>query len=385
MKKIPQITKDIIQNIFSFILSMCCGSEIRVSDIPHLYARRNKNSTSLIFRADASGHRIVKKIGNINDSIDLLNQRLLRLYNEVAYLKGEMSAPLTLSAFITLYFIPHSEINHRDHKGMLSRLRIIAQAFGPLADRPITEITKFDCIQLIERLRKRGVSPNTLNKYRYALQAIFSLAVEMELIERNPVSKIKKERISNIQERVLRGEELKYFIIFSSEYSNPYAGGALLFLLFTGMRAMEALTMKWSYLSTDRSYIDLPMTKSGNPRRVQLNNSARAVLEHLEALRMNDYVFFSNATNGHISYPRNALNWVCDQLSKKGVLNGHLTLHSLRHSFATNLIEATGSLYVTQIALGHSSSAVTERYTHLSNQHINDSVLQLDTTFNYSH
>ncbi|QUX92619.1 hypothetical protein CYL31_14970 [Marinomonas sp. A3A] len=379
-----QLTVEIVKNIESHATKYPVTSEFRINEFPNLYARKNQNAISLIFRAEAAGNRIVKKIGAITDSIDLLNQRLLRLYNEVAYLKGETSAPLTLSAFITLYFIPHSEINHRDHKGMLSRLRIIAPAFGPLADRPITEITKFDCIQLIERLRKRGVSPNTLNKYRYALQAIFRLAVEMELIERNPVSKIKKERVSNILDRVLRGEELKYFIIFSSKYSNPYAGGALLFLLFTGMRAMEALTMKWSYLSPDKSYIDLPLTKSGKPRRVQLNNSAKAVLEHLETLRMNDYVFFSNATNGHISYPRNALNWVCDQLSKKGVLNGHLTLHSLRHSFATNLIEATGSLYVTQIALGHSSSAVTERYTHLSNQHINDSVLQLDTTFNYS-
>jgi len=379
-----QLSTKSINQIELDLLSQPVGFEYRIKEISNIYARKNKNSISLIFRADALGSRIVKKLGSTNSPIDALNQQLLRQRSKVSHIKGDIEAPLTLSNFITLHFIPYSEVHHRDYKGTLSRLRVLATELGPIADHCLIEITKYQCIQVIERLRQRNNAPSTLNKYRYTLQSVFNLAVEMELIDKNPVSLIRKEPVSNLQTRVLRGLEMDFFIKYASECSSPYASCALLFLLFTGMRAMEALTMKWSYLSPDKSFVDLPMTKSGNSRRVQLNNSSRAVLKKLESIKMNSYIFYSNSPKGHLSYPRNALNWVCSQLSKEGVLNGPLTLHTLRHSFATNLVEKTGSLRVTQIALGHSSSVTTERYTHLSDKHINDSVLQLDKAFNYT-
>ncbi|MEL0614843.1 site-specific integrase [Marinomonas arenicola] len=379
--KTSKLSQDKLNTVNNKMCSISYNHECFIE--PYIYARKNKHSVSLIFRADVRSTRIVKKIGNTSEDVTVLNQRLSRLRSEVSYLRGEAPAPLTLSRFINTYYIPHSETNHRDHKGMLSRLKILSTELEFISGKLLSDISKFDCIQVINRLRLREVSASTLNKYRYALQAVFSLAVEMELIDRNPVEKIKKEVLSNTQTRVLRGNELHRFTYFSSSYSNPYSGSALLFLLFTGMRSMEALTMKWTYLSEDKSYVDLPMTKSGKARRVHINETAKRVLVHLETLKMNEFVFYSPSSKGHLTYPRNALQWVCTQLSKEGVLKGQLTLHSLRHTFATNLIETTGSLRATQIALGHSSRSVTERYTHLSNEHISNSVKQLDSTFNY--
>lgn len=199
---------------------------------------------------------------------------------------------------------------------------------SPLLEKYLKDITKFDCIQVIDCLRARNVSPSTLNKYRYALQAVFSLALEMELIDKNPVRLIKKERVFNIKERVLRGRELERFIFHSFAYANPYCGGALLFLLSTGLRAMEALTLKWSFIADSGEYADLPITKNGRPRRVFFNDSAQMVLRKLKALQMNEYVFYSSSKTGHLSYPRVALNSISGLLAEEGVLTGAFSLHT---------------------------------------------------------
>ena len=355
----------------------------RIKGIPYLYARSTTVGVSFDFRRDVAGKRFVIKVGDESSHLDIINRNISRCMHDIAVFKGEERAKFTLLSFINLYFIANSKRVHRDHQGMLSRLKIVMTELSPFLDKDLESITKFDCIQVIDRLRTRNVSPSTLNKYRYALQAIFSLALEMELIDKNPVRLIKKERVSNIKERVLRGYELERFIFHSFAYANPYCGGALLFLLSTGLRAMEALTLKWSFIADSGEYADLPMTKNGRPRRVFFNNSAQMVLRKLKALQMNEYVFYSASKTGHLSYPRVALNSISGLLADEGVLAGAFSLHTLRHTFASNLITLTGSLRLAQIALGHSSSVTTERYTHYTDAQIGTQVSQLDSLLNY--
>ena len=377
------INKKIIDAGFDCLKNTPVGTEHYLSDRSGLSIKKNKNGYSINYRATGSGKRLVKKVGEVSDSIEKLNNNYAQCLYSIAVFKGEETARFTLLSFINLHFIPYSKRVHRDHKGMLSRLKMVMTELSPMLDKYLKDITKFDCIQVIDRLRARSVSASTLNKYRYALQAVFSLALEMELIDKNPVRLIKKERVSNIKERVLRGYELERFIFHSFAYANPYCGGALLFLLSTGLRAMEALTLKWSFIADSGEYADLPITKNGRPRRVFFNNSAQMVLRKLKALQMNEYVFYSASKTGHLSYPRVALNSISGLLADEGVLAGAFSLHTLRHTFASNLITLTGSLRLAQIALGHSSSVTTERYTHYTDAQIGTQVSQLDSLLNY--
>lgn len=362
---------------------MAVGEECRVPQLANLTLRKNKKSTSIIFRAEVKGERIVRKIGEIFDTLEELNSNLARMNHEVSYKKGESSQQMTLALFIYVHFLPTVERELRDVKNLKSRLAIISDTAGSQMDELLENIRKIDVINLLERIRtERGVSPSTLERYRYAIQSVFSLAVEMELIANNPVKTIRKERINNVRTRVLRGRELELFIVYASQYSNPHAGGALLFLLFTGMRAMECLTCKWSMVSLCGNFIDLPISKSGKPRRVYLNQSAKNVLARMQELKMGEYIFYSQK-NGHLSYPKAALRAVIAQLESARELTAPLNLHALRHTFATTMIESTNSLRATQIALGHGSSSMTERYTHLSNDHLSNSVAQLDHTFKF--
>jgi len=377
------ITKSIIDYVNNLLQEKSLGTEFYHSDCPNLSFKKNKGGNAVVFRASILNKRYVKKIGDTTDSIEGLNRSLMQYQHSITIYKSEEAPLFTFSLFLNTHFIPYSKRIHRDHKGVLSRLRVVLTASTFLSEKLIKDVTKFDCIQVINRLRERHVSPSTLNKYRYLLQAIFALALEMELVDKNPVRLIKKEKEHNTRDRVIRDHELECFILYASEYSNPYAGAVLLLLLFTGMRSMEALTLKWEMISPCSTYLDLPMTKNGHSRRVYLNASARRVLARLAELRMNEYVFYSSSSRGHLSYPRAALSFVCSQLSNKGVLTAPLNLHALRHTFATQLIEATGSLRAVQVAMGHSCSKTTERYTHLSSLHMNLSVEQLDSTFNF--
>ena len=340
------------------------------------------NGVKLIFRASVLGQRIVKTIGSIDSTLDSLNTALLRIQAKIDFLKGDTPAPLTLANFIAIYYLPHSKIIHRDHLGQVSRLNVIEPYCNSINDKLLQDITKFNCIQVINSLRLREVSPETINKYRYALQSVFSFALEMELIEKNPLKTIRKEKVNNKQTRVLRGTELERFLALSMTYPNPYAGLSLALLVCSGMRAMEALSLKWSFISECGGFAMLPMDKAGNGRVVYLNKASQEILSKLKAIKVSEYVFHSERTGGHLSYPRAALLQITQQLDQEGVLAGSCSLHSLRHTFATHLIEATGSLLDVTTALGHKSSAtVTERYCHLSSTHMVASVCELDSIF----
>ena len=101
--------------------------------------------------------------------------------------------------------------------------------------------------------------------------------------------------------------------------------------------------------------------KSKKSRYVQLNSMALSVLEIIEQLPDNPYIFPGNKPGEHITNPRKLFNTV----KRKAGLDD-VCIHTLRHTFATLSISAGTDLYVVQSQLGHANHKTTQRYAHVS-------------------
>jgi len=136
------------------------------------------------------------------------------------------------------------------------------------------------------------------------------------------------------------------------------------FLLATGLRLGECLNCKWEHISDNRVMV-IPSTnaKSKKTDSIPLNDAAVQILE--ECSNNTDYPFVNLTTKKpYVSIKKGFQN-----LIKKAGLQG-VTAHTLRHTAASIMINSGRSLYDVQKVLRHSSSTVTEKYSHLSPQSV---------------
>jgi len=207
---------------------------------------------------------------------------------------------------------------------------------------------------LIEKYKKdrllEGVRKSTVNRELTCLRTMFQKAISWGFLTASPMKEVKAfGEKDNYMERVLSIEEEKRLLRNCD--SKPIKD-FIVFGLNTGMRKSEILSLGWESVSLEQRTILVTGTKSGRNRKIPINDTLYALLVRL----------YGNNGSGRI-------------LSCPGVYYGfkkaarladipEVRLHDLRHTFATRLIESGVDIITTRDLLGHSKSAITERYTH---------------------
>lgn len=141
--------------------------------------------------------------------------------------------------------------------------------------------------------------------------------------------------------------------------ANPFAIAAIRFLVLTGWREREALTLKWAELDLARGTATLGDTKTGRSNRV-LGAPARLLLEDLPRVEGSPFVFPGRSPEK----PLVEINRVWYAVRHAANLDD-IRLHDLRHSFASVSASNGGSLLVIGKLLGHRETATTAKYAHL--------------------
>jgi integrase len=139
--------------------------------------------------------------------------------------------------------------------------------------------------------------------------------------------------------------------------ADPTAVAAIRFLMLTGFREQEALSLRWYAIDSARGVVTLADTKTGKSRRP----FGAAVRDLLAALpRGGDYVFPGRAPGA----PRKELRRVWYAVREAAALEG-VRLHDLRHTVASFAASGGASLGMVAVLLGHKNTRTTERYAHL--------------------
>ena len=135
-----------------------------------------------------------------------------------------------------------------------------------------------------------------------------------------------------------------------------------------GLRRSEVLNLQLTDIQSARGLIFIREAKGKKDRVVPLSSRILELLrEYYRCFRPKQFLFEGQ---GGKRYSDRSLEKVMQQAVQRAAVNKPATLHWLRHSFATHLLESGTDLRTIQELLGHKSSKTTELYTHVSTRHI---------------
>jgi site-specific recombinase XerD len=143
---------------------------------------------------------------------------------------------------------------------------------------------------------------------------------------------------------------------------------ALLMLIYSaGLRVGEVIRLKAEDINSDRMLIHVRGSKGRKDRYTLLSEKALCVLqEYWREYRPQKWLFSGQKDESHIS--ERTVQQIFHHAKRRAGINRDVSVHSLRHSFATHLLESGVDLRYIQELLGHKSSKTTEVYTHVSNK-----------------
>ena len=274
--------------------------------------------------------------------------------------RDKQDTNITFREFVEKEYIPHIKANKKTWQDDVSKLKThMIPAFG---DFPMSAITAKALKKYQSKISTRN-SPSTSNRHMTVIIYIFNLALEWQVIDKNPCTGIIKKYKEATKGRSLSDAELKIFLTTLDQATQSVSVHVIRFLLYTGLRLSEATHLLWENVNLTTNSVTLPNTKSGNSRTVVLNQLAKNTIEKMTAFKTNEFVFPGKGPQGHLITPRR----VFLDITKKADLN-KLRLHDLRHTFASICVNSGQSLYEVQKLLGHENINMTQRYAHLGDK-----------------
>ena len=249
-------------------------------------------------------------------------------------------------------------------------------------DRGITRVeqaTREDIVDFENALFERGLAPSTVDRRISVLKGFYRFLVREAYITSSPTALIKLPKTPEKLPDVLTIDQVTRML---SEPVEPTPAAkrdrAILEILYgCGLRVSECVGLNLANLALEEGYFRV-IGKGNKERFVPISGAAlRALVTYLNEARpelvranvKNEGAVFLNARGGRLS--RQSIHTI---VAKAGLLINvkNLHPHTLRHSFATHLLEGGADLRVIQELLGHADISTTQIYTHVNRAHVRE-------------
>jgi integrase len=233
---------------------------------------------------------------------------------------------------------------------------------GPsLGSKKLSAVTRQEVRRWHAELGKNR-SKSVANRALILLSSIFTQALAHDLHRgEHPCRGVEKFPAVARDRRLMPGEIEKFFEAVDTEPSQDIKDYVYL-SLFTGQRKGNILAMRWDQIDLDARVWRIPMTKNGRPQLVPLEDAEVKILESRKD-NGSEWVFpgRSDGAAGHMIYPTHGWRRILDRAGIKG-----LTLHDLRRTLASYMVDTGASLAVIGKTLGHQHQSSTQIYARLS-------------------
>ncbi|MDZ4204391.1 MAG: tyrosine-type recombinase/integrase [Bacteroidales bacterium] len=224
------------------------------------------------------------------------------------------------------------------------------------------EITQKEIVRYLGDMMKRGLSPTTGNMLVNSLQFYYRNVLHCDHFE----VKLPRPKKGFSLPPVITQEEC---IGIFEHISNPKHKLVIMLAYGTGLRLNELVTLRWGDILFDEYKIHVKSGKGNKDRMVMLPYSIVAALLSYRDLCSSKEWVFEGQYRGE-PYSGSSVQQVMRRAVARVGLTKKATPHTLRHSFATHLLEAGTDLRFIQALLGHSSIKTTTIYTHLTKKGI---------------
>jgi site-specific recombinase XerD len=252
-------------------------------------------------------------------------------------------------------------------KNYIAHVAAFARFFGQSPEALDQEAVREYLLYL---LNERKMSPDGVNQQCSALKFLYLTTLEM------PWRDVDFPRVRRPHRLpvVLSHEEIVQF--FDQIPSIRYRA-ALMMCYGAGLRVSEAVAVKVADIDSQRMLIRVEQGKGRKDRYTMLSPRLLEVLRvYWRAARPQTYLFPSWRTGRHLN--ASSLQYACRDAWLRSGLRKRVTVHTLRHSFATHLLENGTDVRIIQVLLGHSRIDTTARYTAVTPQLIGVTLSPLD-------
>ncbi len=257
--------------------------------------------------------------------------------------------------------------------------------FGSVEEIKITpeSVTLNNLREFLHWLNKLGVSPTSQARIISGIRSFFKFLILEDVVREDPSLLIEAPKTGRKLPQFLSVEEIDK-LIFTIDMSSPEGerNKALIETMYScGLRVSEAVNLKISNIILEEGFIKV--TGKGNKERlVPIGNVAikqigiykEQIRCHLKIKKGKEDILFLNRRGGQLT--RQMIFIIIKKHSKLAGIKKKISPHTLRHSFATHLIEGGADLRAVQEMLGHESITTTEIYTHLDRDYLRSAILQ---------
>lgn len=282
--------------------------------------------------------------------------------------KRNKLVPVSLSDF-KKEFLSYSQSIHtaKTTKGINLSFNFLEAFFG---NTTLPELNKSNLTDYFQQ-RISNASIFQARKDRINLSSAFSYAVDRKYLASNPIREIKPFKIPEKQPLFLSEAE---FQILLNATTDKDLKDLFIVAVNTGLRQMEILTLTWQQINFRENMILLDnqhhISKSKKSSSVPLNLKCLQVLTERELNKTSEYVF----TYHNKPIQPDFCSHQFKKYVRKARLNDSFNFHSLRHSFASHLVQLNVSIQRVQQLLRHSNISTTLIYAHLRNDDLAASV-----------
>ncbi len=238
-----------------------------------------------------------------------------------------------------------------------------------------------DLQQLLKQLNDLGIAPTSQRRMIAGWRMFFKHLVVEDALKDSPAEMLDLPIRPQHLPDVLTDEEItKIQATFDLSLPDQYRNNVIIEVLYgCGLRVSELVNLKMSNIYADEQMLQI-IGKGNKERWVPINPRALDLIDtyihnvrvHYDIKPGEEKFIFINRLGRHLS--RNYVFMFLQQAVENAGINKHVSPHSLRHSFATELVENGADLRAVQEMLGHESISTTEIYTHLTRDTLRNTI-----------
>jgi integrase/recombinase XerD len=237
--------------------------------------------------------------------------------------------------------------------------------------RELEAVQRIHIVRYFQALRSAGISARSVARALAAIRGLFRFLVAERHLKHDPTENLENPKLWTTLPKSMQPQEVDALLRAPDRSTaEGLRDGAMLELLYaTGLRVSELIHVKIEDLVMDAGFLRT-IGKGSKERIVPFGDSARdAIVVYMEHGRAefdkhaDPHLFLSNRGR---PMTRQSFWMKITKYARLAGITGHISPHSLRHSFATHLLENGADLRSVQMMLGHSDISTTQIYTHVS-------------------
>ena len=247
-----------------------------------------------------------------------------------------------------------------------------------VADKSIDQADKADLLAFIAERVESGAKPRSTARQLSSFRRFYRHIVREGLRDTDPTADIEMPRIGRSLPKTLTEDEVEA-LLNAPNTDEPlgHRDRAMLELLYaTGLRVSELINLRQSQINFNQGVLRI-VGKGDRERLIPLGDESQRWLRdfingpRMEILleRQTDFLFPTRRGN---RMTRQAFWHIIKRYAEKAGIRRKLSPHSLRHAFATHLLNRGADLRVVQLLLGHSDLSTTQIYTHVARERLKE-------------